>query len=130
MRPHVAPSGPVLVLTRRRRGFGLDAPRPPNLARLEAAILDWLDTNMRRIAVLRVAKADSTEPSGATTLALLLPAGRVAMLRIVIGPERLGAETLALAEQCQMRRVPLAIVDGVEEARAALRRFGLEPGEL
>lgn len=130
MKPRALPSRPAVIVARRRRAFGLDAPRPPNLARLEAATLDWLDTRMPRVAVLRVVKADSPEPAGATTLALLLPGGRVAMLRIDIAPEQCRAKTLALAEQCRVRRIPLAVVASIDEVRAALRRFGLECEEL
>lgn len=130
MRPAATAARLPVAVTRRRRAFGLDAPRPPNLPRIETAIVDWLAAQMPHVACLRVASGprDAEDPTAAT-LALLLPAGRTAILRIDLAPARPGPASSALVRQCRARRIPIDIVTGIEDVRAALRRLGLEPEE-
>lgn len=127
--PGLAREPRVVAVTRRRRAFGLDAPRPPDLRRTEAAILEWIGARTPRILVFRAEDPeDGTAPPRASTLVLVLPGGRIAILRVEITAEP-GARTLALADRCRTRSVPLALVADVPEARAALRRLGVEPEE-
>ena len=133
MRAGPLPSGPPVVLRCRRRPFGLDAPRPPDVRRIERDILAWLAERMPAALALR---AQGIEGRGApaapdadvsATLVLLLPCRQTAVLRIEARPDRPRRDTLAFAEGCVRRKVPLAVVTTLAEARAALRRWGFEP---
>lgn len=121
-----------IVVQRRRRPFGLDTPRPPDVGRVEEAILAWLAERMPAAFALRAASIPGTASpwrcgEGPATLVLLLPCRHTAVLRIEARPDRPGQASLAFAEECVRRNVPLAIVTTLAEARAALRRWGFEP---
>lgn len=122
-----------LTIVKRRRAFGLDAPRAPDPGRTEAAILDWLATQMPDIVPLRVLPSqggadEARSAAGDSRLvALLLPDGRFALLRIETPSGDRGPDALALAALCRRRRVPLSVASNLDEARQALRCLGLEP---
>ena len=124
VRPAQAPR--VVTVARRRRPFGLDAPRPPDVERLETAIRAWLGVHIPDALPLRM---DTGVAPGTATLVLLLPAGRTAVLRIETASAAARPDAAALAEACRARRIPLARVVSLEEARSALRRLGYEPAE-
>lgn len=108
---------------RQRRGaFGLDDRRRPDPARVEAGLRAFLAARVPAVWPLAEG-AESGE--GGRTLALMLPHGRVAVL--LIGRDRDGPEPRALAARCRALRIPHAAVTSLAEARAALRRFGVEP---
>lgn len=123
----------TLVVRRRRRPFGLDAPRPPDVRRLEGEILAWLAEDMPAALALRATDlpgASGLSGPGAeqsATLVLLLPHRQTAVLRLEARPDRPHRDAVAFAEGCVRRKVPLAIVSTLAEARAALRRWGFEP---
>lgn len=124
------PSSRPPIVQRRRRSFGLDAPRPPNVGRVERDILAWLAEQIPDALPLRAAEIEDTPAPGAeqsSTLVLLLPCRQSAVLRIEAWPDRPGRDSLLLAEGCVRRKVPLAVVTSLDEARAALRRWGFEP---
>ncbi len=123
-------TAPAFAVMRRRRSFGLDAARLPDLDRTESAILAWLAAKTPQVFWLKaatpVAKAGARKGS---TLLLLLSGGRIAVLRIEVQAGRVAPDTLALARQCRERHVPLSIVSDVDEVKAALRRLGIEAEE-
>ncbi len=116
---------------RRRGAFGLDERRRPDPARVEAALRCFLAGRLPEVWCLPGLsdgiQTDEGGPAG-RTLALLLPRGHVAVLRIERDPDRPGAASRALADRCRAMRIPHATVSSVEEARAALRRLGVEAG--
>lgn len=120
-----------LTIVKRRRAFGLDAPRAPDPGRTEAAILRWLATQMPDIVPLRVLPSQGgagEAPAGDSRLvALLLPDGRFALLRIETPSGDHGSDAQALATLCRRRRIPLSVASNLDEARQALRRLGFEP---
>ncbi len=133
MRPVGKAAAPVTV--RRRRTFGLDAARPSDTRRTEAAVLAWLAARMPRVLPLRVALVqEGSETIGDAArprlLALTPPGGRLALLRIEARPGSPAAETRAFADLCTRRRIPLAIISHLDEARQALRRLGIESEEV
>ncbi len=105
----------------RRGAFGLDHVRFADPRRAERAIRDWLATHLPGVVVLPV---DVPPESRVRTLVLLLSAGRAAVLRVVGRPEGIADD---IVDGCRAARVPVSIVRGVAEARAALRRLGMEP---
>jgi hypothetical protein len=126
---------PAPLIVKRRRTFGLDAPRAQDPRRTERAVLAWLESAIPEIVPLRVACPEaaaggkpvlSPDREG-LAMALLLPRGQVALLQIAGGADRPGPRTLALLRDCHARRVPVAVIRTLDEARAALRRFGFEP---
>ena len=111
-------------VARRRGAFGLDDRRRPDPARIEAELRAFLAERLPEIWPLPTLP----EPDDAgRTLALLLPEGHVAVLRIEAKPERPGPMGRALAARCTALRIPHATVSSLMQGRAALRRFGVEP---
>ncbi len=125
-------SGPLVI--RRRRAFGLDHARRPDLSRIEAELLARLaDARPEVVSLrLRVTGADEDAPA----LVLLAPDGRIAVLRIVGRPEqpdRAAGDRAApdraaraLEAACRRSRIPFATLTHAQDARAALRRCGIE----
>ena len=109
---------------RRRGTFGLDERRRPDPLRVETEIRAFL--TLRLPEVWALSSPPEPKPDG-RTLVLLLSRGHAAVLRIVPEPDARGEETLALVARCRSRAIPAAIVSSLDEARAALRRFGVEP---
>lgn len=116
-------AGPVVE--RRRRGFGLDEARRPSPERAEREVLAWLAARLP--AALPVRSAGEAEPHAGRALTLLLPRGRVAVLWFAGRHDDADPRLRGLADACRSRAVPLGIVRGIDDARAALRRLGLEP---
>ena len=124
-------TGPRVEKAPRRRGsFGLDERRFPDPARVEAELRAFLAGHLPEVWPIPT-RSGSPEPvgdgAGGRTLALLLPRGHVAVLRVDRDPGRPGPESLALAERCRAMRIPHATVSSLSEGRAALRRLGVEP---
>ena len=120
------PKPRIITILRKRRAFGLDAPRPPDLKRLEADIRDWLEQKVPSGLVLRLAAEDTAEAS--RTLLILLPGCRVALLCMEAGaPDR--SASPQLAADCRARGIALALVSSIDDVRAALRGLGIEPEE-
>ena len=111
-------------LPRRRGAFGLDERRWPDPERIDAQLRVWLRDTYPEIWVLP--DRDDADASG-RSMALLLPRGHVAMLRIERQRDAPGRAGLDLLERCRAMRIPVALVSTLDEARAALRRFGLAP---
>lgn len=116
---------------RRRGSFGLDERRFPDPARVEAELRRFLAGRLPEVwpvptppGVSDPARADA---AGGRTLALLLPRGHVAVLRIDRDPDRPDPESIALADRCRAMRIPHATVSSLAEGRSALRRLGVEP---
>ena len=112
-------------LARRRGAFGLDERRWPDPARVEAALRCFLAERLPEIWPFPA--AGEAAGGEARTLALLMPRGHVAMLRIERDPARPGPVSRALAERCGAMHIPHATVSTLEEGRAALRRLGVSP---
>ncbi len=115
---------------RRRGAFGLDERRFPDPARVEADLRVFLAGRLPEVWPIPTQPGPSEpegEGPGGRTLALLLPRGHVAVLRIDRDPGHPGPESLALAERCRAMRIPHATVSSLSEGRAALRRLGVEP---
>jgi hypothetical protein len=111
-------------VARRRGAFGLDDRRRPQPERIEAELRAFLAGRLPEVWPLPSAQ----EPDDAgRTLALLLPQGHVAVLRIEAKPEDPGPAGHALAARCAAMRIPHATVSSLVQGRAALRRFGVEP---
>ena len=117
----VAGSPPELRL-RRRGAFGLDERRWPDPERVEAQVRVWLRDTYPEIWVLPD-RADA-DASG-RSMALMLPRGHAAILRIERQRETPGRVALDLLDRCRAMRIPVALVSTLDEARAALRRFGV-----
>lgn len=119
----------VEKVSRRRGAFGLDERRFPDPARVEADLRSFLAGRLPEVWPFPTGPAMPAEEEGAggRTLALLLPRGHVAMLRIDRDPGHPGPGSLALAERCRAMRIPHATVSSLSEGRAALRRLGVEP---
>ncbi len=115
---------------RRRGAFGLDERRFHDPARVEADLRAFLAGRLPEVWPLPT-RPGAPEPEGdgpgGRTLALLLPRGHVAVLRIDRDPGHPDPESLALAERCRAMRIPHATVSSLSEGRAALRRLGVEP---
>ncbi|RYB03674.1 hypothetical protein [Lichenibacterium ramalinae] len=119
-------SPPLVLRAPRRRGaFGLDERRRPDPARVEEGLRGFLALRLPEVWPLSPGGAEPADASG-RTLALLLPRGHVALLRIERDPERPGPAACALAERCIALRIPHAVVSSLAEGRAALRRLGVE----
>ena len=115
---------PQVVRAPRRRGtFGLDERRWPDPARVEEALRGFLALRLPEIWVPGPGQADAT----GRTLALVMPRGHVAMIRIERDPGRPGPGARGLAERCAALGVPHARVSSLDEGRAALRRLGIAP---
>ena len=112
-------------VTRRRGAFGLDERRWPDPEIVEAGLVSLLGRLVPEAWPLATGSAATEDPTG-RTLALLLPHGHVAMLRIERDPDRPGPACQDLVERCRTLRIPQATVSSVEEGRAALRRLGVE----
>lgn len=111
-------------VARRRGAFGLDDRRRPQPERIEAELRAFLAGRLPEVWPLPSAH----EPDDAgRTLALLLPQGHVAVLRIEAKPEDPGPVGRALAARCTAMRIPHANVASLVQGRMALRRFGIEP---
>lgn len=119
-----AAGSPPVSRLRRRGAFGLDERRWPDPERVDAQVRAWLRQSFPEIWVLP--DRDGADASG-RSLALLLPRGQVAMLRIERQRDAPGRAAIALLDRCRAMRMPLAVVSSLDEARAALRRFGVEP---
>jgi hypothetical protein len=126
--------------SRRRRGFGLDTPLPANPAIVEAQILRLLSAADPQVLALRPSSRPDRAPApghraaptfvaGVPDLLLLLPAGRSACLKIRTQAERLSRDETAFRDLCRQRGIPFAVVRSVEEAKVALRGFGLSVKE-
>ena len=118
-------------LARRRGAFGLDERRRPDPARVEEDLRRLLALHLPEVWPLPApgdpaGLAAGDEASG-RTLALLLPRGHVAVLRIERDRDCPGATSRALAERCRAMHIPHATVSSVAEGRAALRRLGVDP---
>ncbi len=109
-------------VTRRRGAFGLDERRWPDPEIVEAGLKSFLG---RALPEVWPFPSIGEDPSG-RTLALLLPRGHVAMLRIERDPDHPGPACRDLVERCRALHIPQATVSSVEGARAALRRLGVE----
>ena len=116
------PDLPRVSRLRRRGTFGLDERRWPDPARVEAQVLVWLRHSFPEIWVLP--DRDDNDASG-RSLVLLLPRGQVAMLRIERRRDAPGKAATDLLDRCRTMRLPVALVSSLDEARAALRRFGV-----
>lgn len=120
----------VEKVPRRRGAFGLDERRFPDPARVEADLRTFLAGRLPEVWPIPT-RSWPPEPAGdwagGRTLALLLPRGHVAVLRIDRDPGHPDPESLALAERCRAMRIPHATVSSLSEGRAALRRLGVEP---
>lgn len=119
-------------IPRRRGAFGLDERRWPDPAQVEAGLRTFLAGRLPEIWPLPtpgepLRPGEAPDDDGGRTLALLLPRGHVAVLRIARDPHRPGPASHALAARCRAMRIPHATVSSVEEGRAALRRMGIEP---
>ena len=112
---------PVAHVRRRRGAFGLDERRWPDPARVEAQLRDWFRHAFPEIWVLP--DREGADASG-RSLVLLLPQGQVAMLRIERRRDTPGGAAIDLLDRCRAMRMPVALVSSLDEARAALRRFG------
>ncbi len=111
------------VSRRHRRGaFGLDERRWPDPERVDAEVRVWLQQIFPEIWVLP--DRDESDASG-RSLVLLLPRGQVAMLRIERRRDAPGKPALDLLDRCRTMRLPVALVSSLDDARAALRRFGV-----
>ena len=124
----IMPPRPVTVV-RRRRAFGLDAPRPPDPRRLEAAVRDWLETNLPSGLVLRLEPETEAQAKVNPTLLVLLPGRRLLVLELAAGTPTGRQGALRLTADCRARSIPLALVSSVDDVRGALRRLGVEPEE-
>ena len=111
-------------VARRRGAFGLDERRLPDPARVEAGLRSLLERTLPEVWTV---PADGDADAAGRTLALVLPRGRVAMLRIERDPENPGAACRALVERCRRLNIPQATVSSLEGARGALRRLGVAP---
>ncbi len=108
----------------RRGAFGLDDRRRPRPERIEAELRAFLTGRLPEVWPL----PSLPDPDDAgRTLALLLPQGHVAVLRIEAKPEDPGPAGRAVAVRCAAMRIPHATVSSLLQGRAALRRFGVEP---
>ncbi len=116
--------GPVVVRSKRRGRFGLDERRWPDPERVEAQVRVWLGQVFPEIWVLP--GCGERHPIG-SSLALLLPRGHVAMLLIERRCEAPGQAALDVLVRCGAMRIPVALVSNLDDARAALRRFGISP---
>ncbi len=115
-------STPPVSRLRRRGTFGLDERRWPDPERVDAEVRAWLRDTFPEIWVLQ--EREGAEASG-RSMALLLPQGHVAMLRIERRRDAPGRAALDLLDRCGTMRIPVALVSTLDEARAALRRFGI-----
>ena len=112
---------------RRRGTFGLDERRRPDPVRIEAEIRDFLRTRLPEVWALPPA----VEPGApGRTVVLLLARGHAAVLRIEPDADAPGAAAVALVARCGTLAIPAAVVSSLARARAALRRFGIEPRPL
>ena len=109
-------------VTRRRGAFGLDERRWPDPEVVEAGLMSLLGRVLPEVWPLPTAGEDLS----GRTLALLLPRGHVAMLRIERDPDHPGPACRTLVERCRALHIPQATVSSVEEGHAALRRLGVE----
>ncbi len=116
-------ASPPLVV-RGRRAFGLDHARRPDPARVEAELLARLTEALPEAVSFRLVAAgvDRQMP----TLVLLPPDGRIAILRVVARRERPDRAAGALEAACRRARIPFATLSHAQDARAALRRCGIE----
>ena len=115
---------PPVSRLRRRGAFGLDERRWPDPERVDAQVRAWLGHTFPEIWVLP--DRDGADASG-RSLALLLPQGQAAMLRIERQRDAPGKAAIVLLDRCRTMRMPVAVVSSLDEARAALRRFGVAP---
>ena len=115
-------------IVRKRRAFGLDAPRPPDPRRLEAGIRDWLDANLPSALVLRLGPGNDAQ-ADAIALIVLLPGCRLIVLGLEAAASAARSGEARLKADCRARGIPLAPVSTVDDVRAALRRLGIEPEE-
>ena len=114
------------VVIKRRGGFGLADVRVVDPRRTEADILAWIAATLPGVVPLRVAEiGPETEPR---TLALVERRGRAVILRVEGRPRRPDRADGPMVARCRAEGIPVAVVRSLAEARAALRRFGLEPG--
>ena len=119
-------------VSRRRGAFGLDERRFPDPARVEADLRTFLAARLPDVWPIPT-RLEPPEPApagdgaGGRTLALLLPRGHVAVLRIDRDPRHPGPASRALADRCRALHIPHATVSSLSEGRAALRRLGVEP---
>lgn len=116
-------------IVRKRRAFGLDAPRPPDPRRLEAGIRDWLEANMPSALVLRLGPGDDAQADMNPALIVLLPGCRLVVLGLEATASAARSGGVRLTADCRARGIPLALVSTVDDVRAALRRLGIEPEE-
>ena len=110
--------------SRRRGAFGLDARRRPDPVRVEGEIREYLAARLPDAWALP--PAVEAGPPG-RTIVLLLSRGHVAVLRIEPDRDAAGAAARTLVERCRAQAIPMAVVESLTQARAALRRFGIEP---
>ncbi len=115
---------PPVSRLRRRGAFGLDERRWPDPERVDAQVRVWLRHSFPEMWV--VPDRDGADASG-RSLVLLLPQGQAAMLRIERQRDAPGKAALVLLDRCRAMRMPVAVVSSLDEARAALRRFGVAP---
>lgn len=122
----------------RRTRFALDTALPADPALIEADVLRLLQD--RAPAVLAVRPSASPDrppvpgrrkapafPRGAPDLVLLAPGGRTACVKIRTQAARPTREEAAFEDLCRQQGIPFAVVRSVEEAAAALLRFGFSP---
>ena len=114
---------------RRRRRFGLDAPLPADPRIVERAVLRHLAERCPAVLVLAVTPVakEPDEPrsgidlaTGLPDLLLLLPAGRLACLKIKTQAQTLTRAQRAFADLCRERAIPFHIVRSLPEARIVL----------
>ncbi len=108
---------------RRRGAFGLDERRRPDPARVEDALLAFLARRMPDVWPVDLSRVAGE----GRTLALFLPRGAVAVLSIESDRDRPGPAARATAARCAALRIPVATISSLDQGRAALRRFGVEP---
>lgn len=134
--------GKCIAVTRRRAGMGLDPAFPVDEDTIHIAIKRWLETVLPTAIVLHVPNdGKRSEAAGARLkrlgmlagwpdLTVMLPAEeRVFLLEVKNQSGVLSSDQRACHAMLRARRIPVAVVRSIDDARIAIRGWGIETRE-
>lgn len=127
-----------------RRGasrLSLDTAFPTDEATIHRSIRQWLGVVLPEAMVIHIPNEGKRSESegarqkalgltpGMPDLMILMPGERTIFLEVKNQSGRLRPEQKAVCAELERMRYPVAVVRSIEEARAALRGFGVETRE-